>query len=216
MYELYYAPGTASLAVHWMLIELDVEFQLILVDLKANEHKSPEYLRINPNGRVPTLVVDGQPRFECASLLMLLAERHSDKGLQPPIGTGERASYFQWMFYLANTLQPAFRNWFYPDEVAGAENAEATKAFAKRNIEEAWKRIDALLEDGRAFMLGPRLTALDFLATMLARWSRNMPIPATDFPSLSRYINRMRALTSLKELHIRENLTDWIGDKGRS
>ena len=212
MYKLYYAPGTASLAVHWMLIELNLPFELVLVDLKAGAQKSPEYLRINPNGHVPTLVVDGHPYFECAALLMLLAERHSDRGLQPPIGDSERAAYFQWMFYLANTLQPSFRNWFYPDEAAGAENIAAVKVHAKEKIENAWKRIDALLQDGRAFMLGSRLTALDFFATMLARWSRNMPVPATEFSHLARYIHRMRTLPSLKEVHVRESLVDWIDD----
>ena len=216
MYELYYAPGTASLAIHWMLIELNAAFELVLVDLKTNQQKSPEYLRINPNGRVPTLVVDGQPHFECAALLMLLAESHPDRGLQPLPGTPERAAYLQWMFYLANTLQPAFRNWFYPDEAAGAENAEAAKACAKAKIEDAWRRIDVLLADGRTFMLGPRLTALDFLATMLARWSRNMPNPATDYPNLARYISHMRMLPSLKEVHRRENLADWIDDDARN
>ena len=213
MYTLYFAPGTASLAVHWLLIDLDAPFELVSVDLKNNAQKSPEYLRINPNGRVPALIVNGQSYFECAALLMLLAERHPERGLQPTVGAAERADYFQWMFYAANTLQPAFRNWFYPGEAAGAENAEATQSHSKAVIETAWQRIDILLQDGRDFLLGSRLTALDFLVTMLTRWSRNMPIPATSFPHLARYINRMRALPSLQEVHARENLTDWIGDE---
>jgi glutathione S-transferase len=53
MYTLYYSPSTASTAVHWMLIELEVPFDLVLVDIAAKAHKSPEFLRINPNGHVP-------------------------------------------------------------------------------------------------------------------------------------------------------------------
>jgi glutathione S-transferase len=59
-------------------------------------------------------------------------------------------------------------------------------------------------------MLGPKLAALDFLATMLTRWSRNMPKPATAWPQLAAYISRMRAMPSLREVHKREGLTDWI------
>jgi len=77
-------------------------------------------------------------------------------------------------------------------------------------VEGAFARLDALLGDGRQFMLGSKLTALDFLATMLARWSRNMPKPATEWPHVGAYVNRMRAIPSLREVHDREGLTDWI------
>lgn len=210
MYTLYYSPGTASLAVHWMLIHLDVPFALRLVDLKAREQQSPEYLAINPSGLVPALVVDGKAHAECAALLMLLAERHVEAGLEPARGTPERADYLQSFFYLANTLQPAFRAWFYPDEIAGAANSEATKAHARSRIEASFARLDARFADGRPYLLGPRLSAVDFLATMLARWSRNMPRPATRFPHLLPYLDRMRGLASLREVHAREGLADWI------
>ncbi len=210
MYTLYYSPSTASLAVHWMLIHLDVPFSLKLVDLKSNEQKSTEYLAINPSGFVPALVVDGKPHGECAALLMLLAERHPHAGLEPARGTPERADYLQWFFYLANTLQPAFRAWFYPDEIAGLENNEASRAKARAKIEACFARLDAHFADGRRHLIGEQLSAVDFLATMLTRWSRNMPKPATRFPHLLSYVNRMRRLDSLKEVHAREGLTDWI------
>ena len=85
------------------------------------------------------------------------------------------------------------------------------KAEAQGYLEAAFARMDANLADGRAFMLGERMTALDFLATMLCRWSRAMPRPATDWPRLGAYVDRMRALPSLQEVHRREGLEDWIG-----
>jgi glutathione S-transferase len=83
-YVLFYAPGTASLAVHWLLIELGVEFRAKRLNLEAGEQRSPSYLQLNPAGRVPTLVVDGQAYTESAALLMLLAERHPEAKLAPP------------------------------------------------------------------------------------------------------------------------------------
>ena len=210
MYTLYYSPSTASMAVHWMLIELAVPFDLVLVDIAAKAQKSPEFLRINPSGHVPVLVIDGVPYAECAALLMLLAERHPAASLSPAAGSAERSSYLQTMFYLANTLQPAYRSWFYPEEAAGAENVEAAKHQARVKIEQVWSRLDAQFGDGRGFVLGNRLTAADFLATILMRWSRNMPRPATTFPNLAAYIGRMRATPSLRDVHLREKLTDWI------
>ena len=88
---------------------------------------------------------------------------------------------------------------------------EAVKAAARPRIEAAWDRVDAALADGRAHILGERLSAVDFLLAMLCRWSRAMPRPATEWPHLRAYLGRMRAMPSLREVHAREDLDDWIG-----
>jgi len=209
-YTLYFSPGTASLALHWMLIELGEPFEAVMADIETGAHKTPEFLRINPSGRIPALIVDGAPHAEVAAMLMLVAERDPAGRFDVKPGAPERADYLQRMVFLANTLQPAYRDWFYPHEAAGAENEAAVQAHARARIEAALTRMDANLADGRTYMLGERMTALDFLATMLTRWSRNMPKPATDWPHLKRYIDRMRAMPSLIEVHKREGLTDWI------
>uniref|UniRef100_B0T0F5 Glutathione S-transferase domain n=1 Tax=Caulobacter sp. (strain K31) TaxID=366602 RepID=B0T0F5_CAUSK len=211
MYQLYYSPSTASLAAHWMLIEIGVPFELVLTDTETGAQKRPEYLKLNPSGVVPTLIVDGAPVCEVAAILMLLAERHADKDLAPAVGAPGRAAYLQWMVYLANTVMPAFRAWFYPHEPAGEAATEAAKALARARLEGIWDRIDAhLAVQVGPHMLGQRLSTVDFLATMLMRWSRNMPKPATAWPNIARYLARMRAMPSLREVHAREGLTDWI------
>lgn len=210
MYQLHYSPSTASLAVHWMLIEIGAPFELVLTDITTGAHKTPDYLKLNPSGVVPTLIVDGAPVLESTAILMLLAERHPDKGLAPAPGTPERAAYFQWMVYLANALLPSFRAWYYPHEPAGEASAEAAQAAARARIEAVWDRVDAQLAAQGPYMLGERLSAVDFLATMLMRWSRNLPKQATAWPNIARYLARMRAMPSLREVHAREGLTDWI------
>lgn len=197
------------MAVHWMLIELGVPFEAKLVDLETGAQRSPEYLRVNPTGRVPALVVDGATHTESASLLMLLAERHPDKGLAPLPGAPTRADWLETMIYLANTLLPAMRDWFYAATDGDALGAEAVKVLARRRIEGAWDRLDARLADGRIHMLGNELSTADLLATMLMRWSRNMPRPATTWKHLAPYIQRMRSRPSFVEVNAREGLTDW-------
>jgi glutathione S-transferase len=91
MYSLYYAPGAASMVVHWLLIELGVPHELRLVDTKSGQQKSAEYLALNPNGVVPTLIDEGVPRFECAALAMLLADRHPQAGFAPAADSPLRA-----------------------------------------------------------------------------------------------------------------------------
>lgn len=210
MYKLYFAPGAASFAVHWMLIEIGAPFEAIAVDLERGEHKRPEYLRLNPAGLVPTLIVDAEPFTETAAILTWLADQHADAGFGVEFGDTLRRRYLQQMFYLADTLQPAFRFWFYAAEAAGPDCASAAQEHARARIESAWSMIEMQISDGRAFLLGERMTAPDFLATMLMRWSRNMPKPADRWPRVGAYVSRMKSRSGLKEAHRREALTDWI------
>lgn len=213
-YHLYAAPGAASLCVHWMLLELQQPFEFSLLDTEKREHKGEAYLKLNPDGRIPTLLVDGRAHAETAALLMLLAERHPEAGLAPAPGTPERGDYLQTLVWLANTLMPAFRAWFYPAEPAGAGHEDAVKAQMRATIENGWARLDARFADGRPFALGETLSAVDFLLTMLMRWSRNMPRPAECWPNLAAYGERQRARPALRAVHEREGLTEWIETGG--
>lgn len=209
MYTLYYMPGSASFIVHWLLIEAGAAHELKLVDGAAGEHKQPAYLELNPSGVVPTLIVDGQPVYEAAALALLLAERHPEARLAPLVGSRARATYLQWTLHLANTLQPAYRHWFYPAEAAGPEHVERAKEAARQRIEAAWDRIEAHLGRGGPWMTGDQLTTVDFQTVMLARWSRNMPRPATEWPAVARLVAAMKARPSFRTLNEREGLTEW-------
>lgn len=209
MYTLYYSPGSASMVVHLALIELDVPHELRVVDLDARQHKAADYLKLNPNGVVPTLIVDGEPVYECAALLMLLAERHAQAGFAPAPGAPSRARYLQWMLHLANTLQPAFRQWFYPADAGPVERTAEIKDLARQRIEAAWDRLAAELERGGPYLLGADYGVVDMLAVMLMRWSRNMPRPATGWPTLAAYAARIKARPAWRRLYEREGLTEW-------
>jgi len=209
MYALYYAPGAASFVVHWLLIEAGAEYRLQRVDLQAGEQRSAAYLKLNPNGVVPTLLIDGKPASEAAALVLQLADTFPALALAPAIGSLERAHYYQWVLHLANTLQPAFRHWFFAAEAAGEDNADAAKAKARGRIEAAWQRIDSHLQANGPYLLGENVSAADFLLTMLMRWSRNMPRPATEWPNLAALAQRMKARPSFATLCKAEELTEW-------
>ena len=209
MNVLYYSPGAASLVVHWLLIELDAPHELRLIDTSTGAQKSPEYLALNPNGVVPTLLLDGVPRFEAAALLMTLADRDSQRRFAPAHDDPLRADYHQWMFHLANAVQPLFRQWWYPHEPAGEAQADAVRASVAPRIAAAWDRLDARIAQHGPCLLGERVSAADFYLAMLMRWSRNMPKPATDWPHLRAFADRMRARPSFATLYEREGLTEW-------
>jgi glutathione S-transferase len=215
MYTLYYSPGRAGLAIHWMLIELGVPFEARLVDFSTMAHKRADYLWLNPDGMVPTLVIDGRPHAECAALALMLAERHPEGGLEVPPGAPERSDYLQWMFYFANTLQPLYRAWFYTDEVGGVESAESVKARARARIEKVWDRVDARLQEA-PYIAGAKRTAVDFQAFMLMRWSRDMPKPADRWDAIADCLERMKAMRSFGLVHEREGLDIWPAARGEA
>jgi len=209
MITLYSAPGTTGLVVHWLLIELEIPHTLHKLDLAAGDHKQPAYLALNPAGVVPTLVIDDQPVTEAAAISLHLVDAYPARGFAPAPGTLARAAYYQWMFFLANTMQPAFRAWFFPAEPAGQANAEAAKLHARARIEAAWARLDTNLAAHGPYLLGDKLSTPDFLLTMLMRWSRNMPKTALAWPALERHAATMKARPAFKEVYAREGLTDW-------
>lgn len=204
MYRLYGSRSTASLVVHWMLLELAVPFEIEWLDFESRAQKSDDYLRLNPNGVVPTLIVDGRAVSETGAILMLLAERHPEAGFAPPPGAPERGEWLQWMIWLANGPMAGFRLWFYGDDLPGID-----RAALQAKLEGYWDQVEARLA-GREVMVGDRLSTVDLQLAMLTRWSRNMPRPATAWPHLKRFIDALRARPALREVHAREGLTDWI------
>lgn len=210
MYTLYYSPGSASMCVHHALIEANVQYRLIRVDLQAGEQRDPAYLRLNPGGVVPTLLIDDAPLTETAALLMTVATRHPEARLAPAESSADRAAWYQWIVYLANTLQPAFRLWFYPADISKQDDVQPIlKAAVSSKIESIWARIDAHLLAQGPYLLGAEFSAADLMLIMLMRWSRNMRKPATEWRALEQYATLMKARPSWKQLYALEGLTEW-------
>lgn len=205
---LYGSPSTAALVVHWLLLELQIEHDLVLLDFDTREHKDAAYLALNPAGLVPTLVLDGQVLTEAAAIALHLADRHPEAALLPP-GTAERAEAYRWMFWCANTVQPAYRAWFYPQEMAGPEHMDATRQRARERLEGAWQHLTEHLSTRGPYVLGESLSVVDFMLVMLMRWSRNMPTPSDTWPALKTYADRLKARPAFAEVYRREGITDW-------
>jgi glutathione S-transferase len=212
MYTLYYSPGTASMVVHLALLEIGAPYELVEVQVPFDPGKDPSYLALNPRGQVPTLVVEGQPYFESSALLTLLAERHLEAKLAPATGTPQRAEYYQWISFLATALGAPYRQWFYPGDL-GARDGQPLPDFVRDavrgKIEHGWTIVDAHLAARGPYLLGAEFSAVDLLALMYMRWSRNMPRPVTEWPALRRYAATLRGRPSWKRLYEIEKLTEW-------
>jgi glutathione S-transferase len=181
MLSLYYYPGNASLLPHMMLREIGAEFELRLVDRGQNAQKSPDYLKLNPSGRIPVLI-DGD-----------LADNFPESGLAPAVGTSERAEFYKWIIHLTNTPQVEYRAWFYPHEHVTDEAAAPTvKQAASERLNRMFDVISAQLGD-KTWLLGERFSAADLFLFMLMRWGRGLPRPPRSIPNLNALAERVLA-----------------------
>ncbi|MBC3862793.1 glutathione S-transferase family protein [Undibacterium jejuense] len=209
MYTLYYCPSTASMVVHLALLEIGAEHELKLVDFETRQQKDAAYLALNPNGVVPTLVIDGKAYIESAALLMMLAERHPEAGLVPAAGSTEHDLWRQWLVYLSNDLQSTFRFWFYPGDLGYTEHPEPVRLALQHKIETIWSHLETHLNKNGPYLLGEQFSAADLFLTMLMRWSRNMPKPATEWPALNELTHLVTSRPSWKKMHAIEALSTW-------
>ena len=212
MYTLHYYPANASAAPHMLLEEMGVTYSLALVDRKINAQKSPEYLKINPNGRIPTLVDNGSAIFEAAAIVLHLVDNHPEAGFAPAQGTLERAQFYQWLSFLTNSLQEELMVWQYPERLTGDDKTAeaAVKAGAEGRASTFLDVIEVHLVANGPYFLGKKISAVDLYFTMLARWARPMSQPPRSRPAISRLLELTTVRAAVKRAYAAEGITDGI------
>jgi len=211
MITLHYFPSNASFAPHIVLEELQVPFRLSLVERDAGAHKSPEYLKLNPNGLIPVMVdADGMVMYETAAILMHLADTHPDAQLAPAPGTAARAQFYKWLIWLTNTLQPTTIAYYYPERWVDEGNADGVaqvKKQAELRVGPLLDQLEAqLASHGQPWLLGADYTVADAMAFMLCRWTRNFARPARSLPHINGFLQRMLARPAVQRAIATEKL----------
>lgn len=212
MIQLHYYPSTASMIPHLLLQEIGVPFELILVDRATDAHKTPAYLRLNPNGLLPALSDGELVMYETAAICLHLCDTHPLAGLAPAVGSVERAHFYKWLMWLTNTLQCTLIAYFYPDRWVSEGNTDGAaqvKEQAQIKIDGLLSQLDAELErhSGMWFM-GNTFSALDSYVFTLCRWTRNFSHrPARDFAHLGPYLQRVLERPATKRVMAAEGLS---------
>jgi glutathione S-transferase len=176
MLTLYFAPGSSSMAVHIALHEVGATFETKPMSLKRNDTHTPEFLNINPAGKVPTLVIDGRPLVEVAGILFYLARRFPEAGLLPHGDIEAEARVVSWMSFIASTLHPARQR--------GMDHAREVYGVADRLLGPGWVLGEHYsIADIHLFRLYWRLlpsldTAPGTFPNLDARYARMMGRPA--------------------------------------
>lgn len=188
MYKLYWAPGTASMAPQTVLEEIGAAYEPVKLDVAARQHEQAEYRKLNPNGRIPTLVDGDFVIFETAAICQYLCDKHPEANLAPPAGSHARGRFYQWLTYMTNTIQVGFIDWFHPDwTFSDLDSQAALKAQAEEKLGRAFQ----VLDDGigsNAYVAGAQYTVCDIYLAMMARWSRFLARPAWHWPNIKRVV----------------------------
>ena len=215
MIELHHAPSTAAMAPHILLTEIGVPFELRPVDTAAQAHRTPAYLALNPNGRVPVLVDGDLVLFESAAICLHLTDCHPQAGLAPLPGSNERAHFYKWLVWLTNTLQATLMVFFYPERWLTDGNdagAAELKTCAEGRTGALLDLLEAELQrHGGPWLLGARYSAVDPYALMLCRWTRHFAHPARARPALGAYLQRVLDRPAVRQVFEREGLAlPWV------
>ncbi|HVT52119.1 MAG TPA: glutathione S-transferase family protein [Dongiaceae bacterium] len=195
MYKLYWSPGSAAMAPQALLNEIGKPVDFIKIDDDKNEQKSAAYMRLNPHGRVPTLVYDGDKiMYESAAICLFLTERHPEIGLAPRPGDPDRALFLQWMAYLTNTLQEALMHYWHANYfVDGDAEQKLVVRKAEARSDEMFGFLDGVLAKSGPFLCGKNFYVCDYYAAMIARWTRKMGKPAISHPEIRRLVRHCLA-----------------------
>jgi glutathione S-transferase len=188
LYE--YAP-TRSIRVRWMLQELGIDFESVTVNIAAGEHHSPEFLKINPTGRVPVLVDEDLVLTESVAIVIYLAEKYPHKGLIPT-DILQRSQVYRWLLFTTAELeQPLWRIWYhtgvYPEHLRLPEEV----SLARQDFADQVGVMEEHMQ-GRQFIVGNTVTVADFTCAYTLDWANELRL-LDDCPQLRQYIDRMYA-----------------------
>ena len=189
--KLYGFGPTRSLRAVWGLRELDADFEFVSINLLAGEHKRPEFLSINPAGKIPVLVDGDLIVPESAAIVLYLAEKYREKGLLPS-GLEERAQVYRWtMFAVTELEQPLWRISKHTAIYEEDRRLQGDIALAREEFLAMAAILDSHLE-GRRFIVGENVTVADCVTAYLIDWANEFQL-IDDFAQLRAYLERMYA-----------------------
>lgn len=205
MPTLYYAPGSCSLAAHLVLEEIGKPFDTVRLDLGRGEHRRPEYLAINPHGRVPTLKVGAFILTECPAILHYLDRTHPDAMLLPEDPAAE-ARALSLMSWLASSVHVSFNQVFRGERFSAEADAHAGIAARGRDaVRGHFDEIEALLRPEQ-FALGRRYSVLDAYLLVFWRWGPGIGLDMEAWPRFGALARCIAARPASQRVFAREGI----------
>jgi glutathione S-transferase len=181
--KLYFNPQSRAVIAKWMLDETGAKYDIVPIDLQKKEQKSPEYLAINPAGKLPALADGAVHVFENAAIGLYLGDKFPEANLAPPIGSPLRGRYLSLMVFSTSQLEPTMGDAMIKAPTApqrGWNDFETTKDLIEREIGKG------------PYLFGNQFTIADIMIGSMFIWGRMMKAPSGR-PAIEAYVDRLLA-----------------------
>ena len=204
MLTLYYSPGACSMASHIGIDESGAPYEAKPIALAKGEQKTPEYLAINPRGKVPALRLDdGAILTENTAILSYLAKCFPERNLLPKEPAAE-ARCLSMMAWLSNAVHPAFTHIFRPERFSEEQSAlPGIKEAGKKTFWSALQEIDGLV-GGKTWMQGDQFTTCDPYALVFYGWGARIELPVKELKNYTGWKHRMLQRPAVRKILERE------------
>lgn len=185
MMKLYWSPRSRSFSALWLMEETGQPYERVLTDISTGAQKTPEFLAINPMGKVPALKDGDVSIAEASAICAYVADCYPDAKLAPPIGDPRRGKYLQWLFFSPGCIEPAIIQIFTKIEVP-------TSTAAWGSATQVFDVLDAALEKG-PYLLGETFSAADIMIGSGLNFAIRLFKMVPTRPSFDRYIDACSA-----------------------
>jgi glutathione S-transferase len=191
MLTLYHAVPSRSSIARWMLEEVGEAYEVRLLDLQAGDSRRPDYLAVNPMGKVPAIDHDGVIITEAAAICAYLADAFPKAGLSVPIGDKRRGPYLKWLFFGPGCVEPAVTDRAFP------RKDEARRSTLGYGDYDTVMDVLAKAVAGGPYILGDQFTAADVIIGANLRWGMMFKL-IPERPEFVAYVRRLSERPAVK------------------
>lgn len=193
---LYWHPMSSATPVACALAELGVAHERVKIDITTGEQRQPDFLALNPNGKVPTLTVDGAPMFEAVAIEMWLGETYGVKsGLWPAEGTPERLQAMAWSTWSYVTYGSQLVRLQAARDLGTPDDAHGTAGH--KGMDELLSLLDARLA-AQPWMLGQSYSLVDLIVASVIGYSAYIGAPVASHPTTLAWLQRVQARPAMQ------------------
>lgn len=188
--KLYFAPRTRAVRARWLLEELELPYELVKVDVAAQEHRTPDFLALSPFGELPVLVDGKIVLSDSPSILLHLGDKSPEKKLAPAVGTPERAAYYQWLLFAETVADPVLMEFHRHALLPEPQKAQHEPAMARHRarLEEVLEVVERRIA-GRECVAGYDFTAADLALTSVLHIGTRLELLGAH-PRVVEYVHR--------------------------
>ena len=208
MLKLFYDPNACSMAPHIALAEAGASFEAARLDLRAGDQRKPDYLAVNPKGRVPALVIPRGILTENPVILGWIAQTYPDARLKPDGDFFAFSEMQSFNLYLATTVHVAFAHLFRAERWADSDVAkDEMRAKVPAALAQVFRLIEERLSDGRRWVCGSQYTVADPYLYVFARWlERDGAGGSSAMPLTRAHCARMQERSAVKQILAAEGI----------